>query len=175
MAMNFYAAKAPLRYRAFNHRQDTPLVAGCMDEGKADETAWMASDQPGQFRICFRVVITEKREHNGPVDARRLRAPQIGGERSIRIPGRGHAIAPAGMAVKSDDHKTASGLCSAMPCSLLARDNEMRRGPGSPASASMNQMLVSMPLKKLGRWNFSLGAWIRSPGRAKPISTVGTP
>jgi hypothetical protein len=36
-------------------------------------------------------------------------------------------------------------------------------------------MHVSIPRKKLGRWNFSFGPWIPSSGSAKPSSTVGIP
>src|SRR2546427_11257444 len=40
-------------------------------------------------------------------------------------------------------------------------------------SFSKKTQMVSIPREKLGMWNFSLGAWGLSAGRAKPIITLG--
>src|ERR1700730_17404133 len=118
-----------------------------MDEGEADKAFGMASDQLGEFCIGFRIVVMEERKHDGFTNACRLRAPEIGSKRGIRIPGCRHRIPFACMAMKVNDHKNASAFLSGLSQFRVA--GECRR-PCALASASRNQMLVSMPLKKLG-------------------------
>src|SRR5207244_12696208 len=123
------------------------LVTPGMDEGETDQPSGTAGDQSGELVVGPVVIVVEQGEYHGSVDARGARSPKIGAEWGIRIPGRRHGVPLARMAVEVDDHGTASAGAFGM---TAHRDGRNGLAQCAFASACMNQMLVSIPLKKFG-------------------------
>src|SRR5262245_58155552 len=108
-----------------------------MHEGKTDQPARISRHNARDPGIRPFGVTVNRGEDDRLGDPRRGGAAKIWLYGRIRVPRRRHKIAFAGVTMGVHNHDL------------------------SP-SAFKNQMLVAMPLKKFGRWNFSLGACKRS-------------
>src|SRR6266404_177502 len=107
-AMNLNPPEAPACYRMPYHFENPAGITFCVDEGEANEAAWITSYDPRHLHVGLLVVAVQRRQHDRLVDSCCPGAPQVCFHRSICVPGGSHFVSLTGVAVAVDDHRTHS-------------------------------------------------------------------
>ena len=147
--MYFNATEVMSSDSSLHHGKDSPCIADGMNKSESNQTAFMERDQLCRLLVGFAVISMQRRHHNRSGNSRGARTSQVLVQTRMRIPGSGHLVSLAGVAMAVDDHGE-----------LLAQASGTAHGaepPRMPATRDWNQILVWIEREKVGRCRLSFG------------------